>query len=290
MRCPNVLAATTLAIVFASTPAAADYTTASPVRPLTLSDPSGLTSVGLDFQFTKWTVVQPPPLPELDFTNLTFDIMADIKLAPHWVLLVRLPFSDVSIDDNDDTSKLALGNLTVGGRGLWATLFDSGLRSVVGFDVSVSLPTASDGVARGGSAGAGAFAHLPHDPGLYAPNTTTGRLTALAQFYGRYFMMQAEAGFQLFFFDGDGDDLDTGVRLALGAGVRATYTIAILAEFNALLVSSDGFGDKTVTSFDLGIRYNSLGLIFGARAYIPIDSELRDLDMIGVGLDAHVRF
>jgi hypothetical protein len=293
MRCPHLLAAIAL-IGLASKPAVADYIEIAPVRPLTMSDPAGLTMIGLEFQFTKWNVPQIPPLPEQDFTSLTFNLTGDFTVAKHWVLLARLPMSDVSVDDNidatpDDCCKLALGNLTLGARGLWATELGS-TSTVIGFDLTLSLPTASDGANRGGSAAAGAFAHLPHDPGLYAPNTTTGRFTGLSQLYGRYFLLQAEAGFQLFYFDEGDDDLDTGIRLALAAGVRATYKIAILAELNALILSSDLLGDDTVTSLDLGIRYNSLGLLFGARAYVPIDSQLRDLDMIGFGLDIGARF
>ena len=284
------------ALLAPASAAAGDYTEIAPVRPLTMSDPSGLTVLGLDLQLTKWTEHPPPPGVDTDVTSVTVDIHADIRVAPHWVLIGRLPFSHASVDPSDpDCCSTALGNFTVGARGLWASIFDNGMRAVAGFEASVSLPTASDGAERGPSASAAGLAQLPHDLGLYAPNTTTLRITPLAQLYGKRFLLHAEAGMQVFIYDGDvgGDNSsDIAIRLGLAAGIRATYKIAILAEINSLIVLTDDafFGDDTVTSLDLGIRYGSGRGIFGIRAYIPLDSALRDLDMLGIGLDAGLRF
>src|SRR5687767_5010622 len=113
MRCLSILAT----IMLASSPAAADYTEIAPVRPLTMIDPAGLSFIGLDFQFTKWTE-QPVPNVDVDFTSLTFNIAADLKIAPHWVLLARVPLSKASVDGDpllEDCCDLALGNLTIGG-------------------------------------------------------------------------------------------------------------------------------------------------------------------------------
>jgi hypothetical protein len=298
MRWPHVIAATGVALVLSSTSARADYTTIAPVRPLTMADLSGLTSVGLDLQLTHWTEHPPAPADDIDFTSLTFDLAADIRLAPHWMVLARLPLSHVGVDGDPaapDCCDFALGNLTLGGRGLWATLIDGETRAVSGGELTVSLPTASDGGESARSAAAAAFAHLPRDPGLYGPNTTTVRLTSYAQVYGRWFLAQVEAGLHLYFYDSDvpGDDRsDAGVRLALAGGFRATYKIAILAEINSLFFFSDKFAtdDDTVTSLDLGVRYGSGRLILGLRAYLPLDPTLRDLGMIGVGLDGGARF
>ncbi len=295
MRSLHLIAATGFAIALSPGRALADYTTAAPLRPLTMSDPAGLTSLALEFQLTKWT--EHPPGLDVDYTSMTFDLAADIRLAPHWVLLARMPFSHVSVDGDPalaDCCELALGNLTLGGRGLWSTVHGSS-RSVLGGELSASVPTASDDGERGISAAAAAFARLPHDPGRYAPNTTTIRFTLLGQFYNRWFLVDAEGGVQLFLYDGDvpgDDDSDVGLRLALAAGIRATYTVAILAELSSLFLSDDKFagGDDTVTSLDLGVRYASQSLIFGARVYLPLDPELRDLDMLGVGLDVGGRF
>ncbi len=288
-----------LIVVLWSGPASADYTEMAPVRPLTMSDPSGLTNVGLEVQGTRWTETPPPPASEIGVTSLTLDVAADIRLAPHWMILARLPMSDVSTDDDDPATDeccdFALGNLTLGGRGLWSTRLDSGTRAVAGGELSVSLPTASDGSERGGSASAAALARLPHDPGRYAPSTTTARFTMLGQLYSRWFVAHAETGLQLYFYDGDvpgDDDLDVAVRLALAAGFRVTYTLALMAELSSLLLYSNKFagGNDTVTSLDFGIRYGSGVVTVGLRAYLPIDSELRDLDMLGVGLDVGLRF
>jgi len=294
MSCPRLLAATAL-VALSSAPAAADYTPVAPVRPLTMSDPSGLSAIGLDFQLTKWT--EHPPLLNVDFTSVTLDVAADIKLAPHWMILARLPVSHVSIDGdpiNPDCCDFALGNVTLGGRGLWATLFDSGSRAVVGGELSFSIPTASDGGSRAISAGTAAFAQAPHDPGRYAPNTTTVRLTTLAQFYSRWFLLHGEVGMQLYFYDGDApgnDSSDIGIRLALAAGIRATYKVAILGELSSMLFYSNKFtGSDSATSLDLGVRYGSGGGFFGLRFYLPVNQELRDVDMFGVGLDAGLRF
>src|SRR5205085_2663307 len=112
------------AAMLAPAPAiAGDYTEIAPVRPLTMSDPSGLTVVGLDFQLAKWTEHRAPPDVDTDFTNETLDVTADIRLAPHWVLIGRLPFSHVSVDpSNPSCCGAALGNVTAGVRGLWASI------------------------------------------------------------------------------------------------------------------------------------------------------------------------
>ena len=80
---------------------------------------------------------------------------------------------------------------------------------------------------------------------------------------------------------------DLALRLALALGFRATYTVAILAEFSANLLSD---GDDAVTSLDLGLRYGSGRAIAGVRLYLPLDSALRDFGMIGLGLDGGYRF
>jgi hypothetical protein len=138
------------------------------------------------------------------------------------------------------------------------------------------------------------LAESPHDPGRFAPNVTTLRATLLSQLWSRWFLVQAEAGLQVYLFDGDvkTNPSDLGIRLALGAGVRATYTISILAELNALVAGADGFapGTNSVASLDLGVRYGAHRGIAGFRVYLPLDSTLRDLDLIGFGVDAGLRF
>jgi hypothetical protein len=278
-----------MSLVLSSTPAFADYTEVAPVRPLTLSDPAGLSSISLEFQLTRWTQPQIPPLPDLDFQNLTFDLAADITLAKHWQLLARMPLTKTGIDDTD-CCDFAVGNLTLGGRGLWSSVGTIG-RTVAGAEFSLSLPTASDEDEGLVSASSAALARLPHDPGRYLPNTTTLRFMPLLQYYTPRFLIQGEAGLQLFLYDNDGGDgSDTAVRLAFAVGVRATYTVAILAEINSLFILDDTAGDDDVSSLDLGVRYASGKGLFGARIYLPIDGTLRDLDMFGIGLDGGLRF
>lgn len=259
-----------------------------------MSDPSGLNSIGLEFQLTRWNEIHVPAL-EVDVQSITLDLTADIKLAPHWVLIARLPISKVGYDGDpllDDCCGFGLGNLTVGGRGLWASVFDSGARGVAGAEFSISLPTAADDGEGGISAGAASLARLPHDVGRYEPNTTTLRLTGISQYYTRRFLVQGELGLQAFLYDDDlpGRDSELGVRFAVGAGIRATYTLAVLLELSSLLFATDGTGDDNVTSIDLGLRYASGSAIFGARLYLPVDDPLRDLDMVGIGLDGGFRF
>ncbi|HWU86906.1 MAG TPA: hypothetical protein VN253_06510 [Kofleriaceae bacterium] len=295
MRCPHTIA--TAALLLSSAPAFADYTVVAPVRPLTMSDPSGLTVIGLDFQLTRWTEHPPAPAAAVDVTSVTAEVAADIRLAPHWVLLARVPASHATIDGDparDGCCSLGLGNLTLGARGLWSSRRGTGVRAVSGFELSVSVPTASDSGDRGSSAAVGAFAELPHDLGRYAPDTTTARLTGITQLYSRWFLLHGELGLQLHLYNGDapGDRSDLGLRFALGAGIRATHTIAILAELSAQWFFSNRFaGDNdTVTALDVGLRYGSGGAIVGLRVYVPLDSGLRDLDMLGLGLDLGLRF
>jgi hypothetical protein len=295
MRCHHAIATAVLAVLLPSAPAAADYDEVAPIRPLTMSDPAGLTVVGVDLQYTTWT--EHPPTGDVDISTLALDLHGDIRVAPHWVILARLPLSHATVEGDPaltDCCDFALGNFTLGGRGLWASLFGDGSRAVAGGELSLSLPTANDSGASGVSAGQAAVASLPHDPGRYAPNTTTIRLTGMSQYYSRWFLAHAEIGPRLYIYDSDvpDDGSDFALRLALALGVRATYTISILAELTAQLYFDEAFrgGDETVTSLDVGVRYGSGRGIFGARFYFPLDPELRDVDMLGFGLDAGLRF
>src|SRR5262245_44139441 len=260
MRSSHLLAAFAVQSLVGSGRVAADnYEEVAPVRPLTMSDPAGLTSIGLDFQYTRWTAPNPAGSGDLDFTALTFDVVADIRLAPHWVVLGRVPFDKATIDGGaQDCCDLALGNLTLGVRGLWSALYTGGLRSVVGGELSVSLPTASDNGDKGLSSANSAFAHLPQDPGLYAPNTTTIRFNLLGQFYTRWLYLHGELGPQLYIYDSDagGDNLDVALHLGLAVGVRITYTLALALELNSLVFGSNELGGdiESATSVDVGLR------------------------------------
>jgi hypothetical protein len=289
------------AVTGASMPAHADETTA-PVRPFIMSDLSGRTLVGLDFQLTRWTVPASPPLDEeIDVTSMTTDLVADISVAPHWVILLRVPTSYASTDPelvigDDECCGAALGNLTLGVRGLRSSYYDGGLRSVIGGEMTVALPTAPDSGDGAVSTNLAAFARAPHDPGRYLPNTGTIRLGGGAQLYGRRFLVQAGLGLDAFIYDDDvpENDADFAVRLGLGGGVRFTYTLALIAELNAMaLADSDNLpaGDEDLlSSLDVGLRYGGEALALGIRAYVPLDGDHRDLDAIGLGLDAGARF
>jgi hypothetical protein len=284
-------------LVLFAAPAAADYPANAPVRPFNLPDLSGLTAVGLDLQVTWWTIPLAAPNTEIDYTNTTIDLHADIEIAPHWVIVARMPFAYTDLkqkpDDNVDCCGFGLGNLTLGVRGLFSSLEGQGWRSVLGFDFLLSLATASDEGDDAVSASWAAFARQTHDPGRYLPNTWTPRLSGHGQFYSSWFMLQVEGGLHLFLYDDDvpGDDSDIAVRLAMAAGVRATAELAILLELNSMVfVSEDEADDETVTSLDLGVRYGGRGFAAGLRVFVPLDQSLRDLDMLGIGADVSARF
>ncbi len=299
MRSSTLLPAAGIALGLSllAAPAAAEYPETAPVRPFNLPDLSGLTSVGLDVQYTTWTV----PLPldtEQQFTSSTFDLVVDVAIAPHWVLVARMPFvyGDVELRpvDNDGCCGFGLGNLTLGVRGLYSRLHGDGLRSVLGGELSLSLATAGDDGDDAGAAVIAAIARRPHDPGRYLPNTWTPRLTGHAQIYSGVFMVQIEAGLHFFLYDDDvpGDDSDIALRLALAAGVRVNAEWAILAELNNMLFADDDddSDDDTVSSADLGVRYGAENVVVGLRLYLPLDEEARDVDMFGIGIDLGARF
>jgi hypothetical protein len=292
MRCLYVIGA----LLLLSSPALADdlYEPIMPVRPLTMADPAGLTALALELQYTKWNE-RNAANQKVDVEVLTFDLVADITLAEHWQIVGRMPFAYASIDDPmaQDCCELGLGNLTLGGRGLWSAIYSGGLRSVVGGELNVSLPTANDSGERAVSADTAAFAFFPKDPGRYAPDVATIRFNILAQFYSRWFLLHTELGPQLFIFNDDAngnDDKDLAIHLGVGAGIRATYTLAVLAELNAFLLDFGDGNDDSLLSVDLGLRYASGGALFGVRLYLPLDDGFRNLDMIGAGFDAGLRF
>jgi hypothetical protein len=77
----------------------------------------------------------------------------------------------------------------------------------------------------------------------------------------------------------------------MAAGVRATAELAIVLELNSMLyVGEDEADDETVTSLDAGLRYGGRGFAAGLRLFLPLDDDLRNLDMLGVGADVSVRF
>jgi hypothetical protein len=288
------------AVTGAALPAHADETTA-PVRPFILPDLSGLTLIGVEFQLTRWsTPLLPGSEQELDVTSFTTDLVADISVAPHWVILLRLPTSFASTDPEleigeDECCGAALGNLTLGVRGLRSSAYDTGLRTVLGGEMSVSLPTAPDEGEGGLSTSLATFARFPHDPGRYLPNAGTIRLAGGAQFYGQHFLLQAGLGVDAFIYDDDVDDsADIAVRLGAGGGYRFTYALAAIAELNGLVLAdgdSTGAGDDDVIgSLDVGLRYGTDALVLGIRGYLPLDDAFRDVDAFGVGLDAGARF
>jgi hypothetical protein len=288
------------ALTTAALPAHADETTA-PVRPFILPDLSGLTLIGVDFQLTRWSQPIVGSDLELDVTSFTTDLVADISVAPHWVILLRLPTSFASTDPDlvigdDECCGAALGNLTLGVRGLRSSAYDTGLRTVIGGEMTVSLPTAPDDGEGGVSTRLATFARFPHDPGRYQPDTGTIRLAGGAQFYGRRFLVQAGLGVDAFIYDDDiaDDSSDVAVRLGAGGGYRFTYALAAIAELNGLiLVDSDTIGagdDDVIGSLDVGLRYGTEALALGIRAYVPLDDDFRDVDAIGLGLDAGARF
>jgi hypothetical protein len=260
------------------------------VRPLTMIDPAGLSFVGFELQLSRWN----EPLPgggEADYQAITFDVAADFQLAPHWLLVARLPIANTSIDGDpalDGCCEASLGNLTVGGRGLWSSRLGGGTMAVMGGELTLSAPTASDAGERGISAVNAAFARLPHDPGRYIPNTTSIRLAIPFQLYSRWWLIQAEGALALQIYDDDvPDSTDLVLRAAVGFGIRATYKVAILLELDDVEVLT---GDGTATSLDFGVRYAGRLGVFGARVYVPLDGAHRDRDMLGVGLDAGLRF
>jgi len=47
--------------------------------------------------------------------------------------------------------------------------------------------------------------------------------------------------------------------------------------------------DDPVMSVDVGLRYSFDAILLGARVYVPFNEDLRDLGMLGIGVDVGVR-
>jgi hypothetical protein len=295
MRALPVLSAAgiMLGIALSAAPAAAQYPDAAPVRPLVSSDLAGLTTIDFDLQLTRWRQPLAPNVEER-LTVLTFDLAADIQIAPHWLIVARVPFasSDIELRPADTTTccGLSLGNLTLGGRWLYSSR-QTEIRTVAGGELTMSFATANDRDDRGTGAALAAFAWQTHDPALYLPNAWTPRLTGFAQIYGRWFLVQGEAGLHLLLYDGDvkGDSGDLAVRLALAGGVRVTPELAVMVDVNSMIFVDDE-ADGSSTSLDVGLRYGGRNLLAALRLFLPIDDSLRSADMIGFGGDVGVRF
>jgi hypothetical protein len=291
------VAALALGLLLCPPRAEADYPKTAPVRPVQMTDLAGLTEAGLDIQYTTWT----EPLPgneEADVTAVTVEPSIDVTLAPHWQVFGRLPLAHDDIEikpvDDSDCCGWALGNLTVGGRYLYSERHPSGLLSVIGGEMSLSLATASDSGDAGIAANDAAFARRSHDPGRYLPNTWTPRFTFHGQLFGDRFMAQLEGGLHFFLYDSDvpDDDLDLGLRLAVAGGFRITPELALIAELNSLFFfyMDDGVDDDRFSSVDFGVRYGGEQILLGLRAYVPIDDVSTDLDMLGFGADVGLRW
>jgi hypothetical protein len=296
--------------ILAPSLAVADSTTA-PVRPFILPDLSGLSVVGVDFQYTSFS--EEVLGVDSNFTSLTFDLAAEIAVAPHWMILGRLPMGYVGLTldpeppADDDCCGFALGNATVGIRGLDSNLARGSTWLVSGGELTVSLPTAPD---RGDgspddndaatAATINAFAHLTDSPGRYLIDTTTIRLIGSAAAYDERFFLQGGVGLHAFIYDDDrSEDGDFLFHLGLAGGIRATPEIAAVLEVATnILLDNDGDGsgdvadndEDVVTSVNLGARYGGEAATVGARLYFPLDDTFRDLDMFGIGIDAGARF
>jgi hypothetical protein len=290
--------------------ASADHPSDTPMKAFNLPDLSGLTSIGLDLQLASWTIPETAPRTESDILNTTIEVFADCELAPHWLLVARMPFVYTNEEshpvDLSDCCNPGAGNLTVGVRRLFSSVEDQGWHWVLGFDVLLSVATASDEHDRTASAAAkaaAAFARQTHDPGRYLPNTWTPRLTGHAQLSSTRFLLQAEAGLHFFLYDDvANDDYDLAVRVALAAGIRANAKLAFVLELNNMIFLAEDdraelhfypailHSNETVSSIDVGLRYEGQGFAAGLRIFVPLDDSLRDLDMLGVGADVSARF
>lgn len=223
-----------------------------------------------------------------DATVVGGSIFAHLSLTDNIALEGRIPlaYSKFTIMDVEDDG-IALGNLALGFQLSNHAPHHVHERALYGLSLMAHLPTASD---DGTSATAAdiASAYFIPDPGRYLVDTTTLRLRGDFRYEVESLFLQLEGA--LDFEIRDGEDT-TGLVLGTGLGVKVSPYFALLGELTTVSdILEDSDGENFVHTVDLGMRYHDPGVMFGFRVYLPLDERLRDADVLGLGVDAAVRF
>jgi hypothetical protein len=268
-------------------------------RPFVTPSLDGRSAIGLDFGLTSYEA--PTIFGQADVVAVTLDLVADVAIPGAPVLVfARMPLIFVDADTSlTDCCDQAFGNLTLGGRFVSAPRVTRGDRkTVVGAEVSASLPTADDDGQEAIAAALAGIGQLAHDIGYYLPNVTTLRGSGLLYAgVGRGFF-QGQLGLQVLIEDDDDpgtdDETETDLRLAVAGGVFLTPELAALAELTTLANLSDldpeGDGDGFWHALDLGVRGYAKHATIGAHLYVPLDESFRDFDLFGFGIDLRGTF
>lgn len=226
------------------------------------------------------------------------DLVGDIAIGPNVELFGRVPLMMAVPEDDpligDIDSDSGLGNIMLGGR----MIVPSGSVEI-GLNGAIYLPTADeldftdeDGL----STYAGFIGNIPRDPAKFYPDTlcirpgVSGRIPVAGHGY-----FQVDASLLMLFYSGD-QDLDDEqanfLHVTFGGAFPVTQNTAIVAELATLGDVFDEGDDGIVGeendwmhSLELGVRQELGRMSLGARVYFPLEEELRDQEIIGVGVE-----
>ncbi|MEM9487486.1 MAG: hypothetical protein AAGC55_00010 [Myxococcota bacterium] len=233
----------------------------------------------------------------LDTVVVSAALFAEIAVGQQWTVLARLPFAYGRFGPVDgigpDTSATALGNVQLGVQLADRIWRGRAVDLRLGTALVLSLPTASDEGGGAMTAVAATRFSLP-DSGRYDPNTTTARLRGDVRIEGQRLFAQGEIAAEMTFrseVPAGADDSELGLVMGVGAGVTLSPYYAVLAELTTISdILEDSDGENFSHVLDVGVRFHNAAIMAGFRVYVPVDSQPRRDDTIGVAIDVAGRF
>ncbi|MSP17283.1 MAG: hypothetical protein EXR73_11880 [Myxococcales bacterium] len=258
---------------------------ADSARGLTMPNLSAVSTTGTDIQFAQFNA------PDGKVTAVTLDVVTELAMKKQVVIGFRVPLSFVQAPGVPVFNPLCCG-FQNGNLGFFSRVHFNKGPWRVGLDGGFSLSTAPDGdldALDGGDSAAST--HLTHDPSRYLPDSGTARLGASTLLRAARFFLQTEAALLVVqSTPGFGEQDDTLVKLDGAMGLRLFYSVTLVAGVNTTWTAAqNGAADDWLHSVEGGLRFTAGNVDVGMRFYYPLDQVLRDLKMIGGGLELGVR-
>lgn len=218
------------------------------------------------------------------------DAYIELAVSRNITIMGRVPFGYVRFNPalvNGSSNGFALGNIGAGAHIANTTELRPGRKLLYGLAVFAYLPTASTGETSGPTAQSLSVLSVP-DGGRFLQDTTSLRIRAGLRFEMGPLFFQGETAVDHRFIEADDrNDLTFG----LGAGFQITDYVGVLGEFTLAPDLTDLTDDNDYTAvIDAGLRYHNPQTMIGLRVYMPLDDVYRDAGVIGIIMDAGMRY